>query len=781
MDQIKLEPTSASSAASETGGIDLQVPYAFMEYAANKGRLPVSTAIFEAFVEKYCNSGEDIHVCASKHGLGAKKIQEVVRAYYHIVDILAVQDARIGYRQDQHTQTAKSALFTTPGFGRLAIFGGQGGMDHYMEETRSVYTTYRPLVRDFVMRMAAFLKQEAAEPKFRQLYQFGLDLMLWLEHPEQVPNQRYMMSVPVCIPLVGLTQLMQVMVLYKTLGMTPGELADSFEGTFSDQGITTAAVLAAVTDEASFYRISEIGLGLLILCGSFPQLDYPMVTGAAPIAVDGQQQVTPMVSVVKLTREQLKAAIDRHNSMHALADKQVHLSLTNGARMFVVSGVVESLGPFVQELQREFDSRGNDQSRVAFSQRKPGVLIKFLSINAPYHCALLQHATEGACAYATHKGWLLDLQDMRRPVRASNDGHDIRSEPNIAHYLLQSMCMLPVDWPMAVACKGITHVVDFGPGGANGFGAITQRILEGRGVAVVCAGAFPSAGVSSSQQQQLSVASKIDLYASDASLLLKAADWGQQFRPRLVRTRFDGQLQIDTPMSRLLGKPPVMVAGMTPSTVSEVFVSAAMLRAKVDKILTLVDPGLGITVNSIYQMRREGVPMEGLCIGAGVPSFDVCNEIISSISAVGFRHIGLKPGSVATIRLVIKIAQANPNFPILLQWTSGRAGGHHSFEDFHQPILETYGAIRAQRNIVLVAGSGFGGVDDTLPYLTGEWSRRFDCAPMPFDGCLFGSRVMVAKEGMASDAVKEAIVAAPGIDDSEWEKTYQGPRAALSL
>ncbi|KAJ1900227.1 fatty acid synthase alpha subunit Lsd1, partial [Kickxella alabastrina] len=535
-----------------------------------------------------------------------------------------------------------------------------------------------------------------------------------------------------------------------------------------------------------------------------------MVTGAAPIAVDGQQQVTPMVSVVKLTREQLKAAIDRHNSMHALADKQVHLSLTNGARMFVVSGVVESLGPFVQELQREFDSRGNDQSRVAFSQRKPGVLIKFLSINAPYHCALLQHATEGACAYATHKGWLLDLQDMRRPVRASNDGHDIRSEPNIAHYLLQSMCMLPVDWPMAVACKGITHVVDFGPGGANGFGAITQRILEGRGVAVVCAGAFPSAGVSS-QQQRLSVASKIDLYASDASLLLKAADWGQQFRPRLVRTKFDGQLQIDTPMSRLLGKPPVMVAGMTPSTVSEVFVSAvmragyhielsggghfteAMLRAKVDKILTLVGPGLGITVNSIYvnpslwntqypavqEMRREGVPMEGLCIGAGVPSFDVCNEIISSISAVGFRHIGLKPGSVATIRLVIKIAQANPNFPILLQWTSGRAGGHHSFEDFHQPILETYGAIRAQRNIVLVAGSGFGGVDDTLPYLTGEWSRRFDCAPMPFDGCLFGSRVMVAKEGMASDAVKEAIVAAPGIDDSEWERTYQGPAGGI--
>ncbi|KAJ2193676.1 fatty acid synthase alpha subunit Lsd1, partial [Coemansia sp. RSA 522] len=262
---------------------------------------------------------------------------------------------------------------------------------------------------------------------------------------------------------------------------------------------------------------------------------------------------------------------------------------------------------------------------------------------------------------------------------------------------------------------------------------------------------------------------------------------------------------------RLLGKPPVMVAGMTPSTVGAEFVSAVMranyhvelsggghfsepmLRDKATKILNLVDPGSSITVNSIYinpflwniqypallAMRREGIPLDGLCIGAGVPSFDVCNEIIDNIRSAGFRHIGLKPGSVETIRLVIKIAQANPTFPILLQWTGGRAGGHHSFEDFHQPILETYGAIRNQKNIVLVAGSGFGGVDDTVPYLTGDWARKFGCARMPFDGILLGSRMMVAKEGGASDVVKEAIVAAPGIDDSEWEKTYEGPAGGI--
>ena len=38
----------------------------------------------------------------------------------------------------------------------------------------------------------------------------------------------------------------------------------------------------------------------------------------------------------------------------------------------------------------------------------------------------------------------------------------------------------------------------------------------------------------------------------------------------------DGEIHLDTPFSRLLGKPPIMVAGMTPSTVKAGFVSAVL-------------------------------------------------------------------------------------------------------------------------------------------------------------------------------------------------------------
>jgi fatty acid synthase subunit alpha, fungi type len=80
------------------------------------------------------------------------------------------------------------------------------------------------------------------------------------------------------------------------------------------------------------------------------------------------------------------------------------------------------------------------------------------------------------------------------------------------------------------------------------------------------------------------------------------------------------------------------------------------------------------------------------------------------------------------------------------------------------------------KNLILVVGSGFGDAEGTLPYLTGEWSTKFDYPPMPFDGILFGSRVMVAKENLASKGVKELIAAAPGVsEEALWERSYKVP------
>ncbi|KAJ2696776.1 fatty acid synthase alpha subunit Lsd1 [Coemansia sp. IMI 203386] len=209
----------------------------------------------------------------------------------------------------------------------------------------------------------------------------------------------------------------------------------------------------------------------------------------------------------------------------------------------------------------------------------------------------------------------------------------------------------------------------------------------------------------------------------------------------------------------------------------------------------MLKPGQGTTLNCIYfdqkqwsfqfpgilRLRsKEGMPIVGLCIGGGVPSVEKALEIIETLRINGFRHMSFKPSNTQAILTVVEIAQKCSGFPIGLQWTGGRAGGHHSYEDFHRPILQTYGAIRAQKNIALIAGSGFGDAEGSLPYLTGDWSTGFGYAPMPFDGILLGSRVMIAKEAGTSFAAKKLIASTPGLTDSEWTRSLENVQGGVT-
>ena len=99
---------------------------------------------------------------------------------------------------------------------------------------------------------------------------------------------------------------------------------------------------------------------------------------------------------------------------------------------------------------------------------------------------------------------------------------------------------------------------------------------------------------------------------------------------------------------------------------------------------------------------------------------------------------------------------------------------YHSYEELRQPILMIYSSIRCHDSIALVAGSGFGGLNGTFLYLSGNWSKQFGVVLMPFDGFLFSSWVMLAKEAHKSPSnasIKDLIIAMAGVDELQWEGT----------
>ncbi|KAI6464273.1 hypothetical protein MCOR17_005403 [Pyricularia oryzae] len=741
--------------------------------------------------------GNEVHaLAATLPGIDTKKL-EVIRSYFATRYVL-----------NRAIKPHASALFRASAEDKAkiyTIFGGQGNIEEYFEELRELHTTYRVFIEELITTSAELLQNLSKDPSAEKLFSKGLDVMSWLHRPEATPDIDYLVSAPVSFPLIGLVQLAHYEVTCKVLGVPPSALRERFSGaTGHSQGIVLAAATAAADTWKEWPTIVKKTLTILFWIGARSQQTFPRTSITPSILQDsvdnGEGIPTPMLSIRDLPQAEVQKHIDKTNE-YLPADRHISISLINSPRNMVVTGPPISLYGLNLQLRKVKAPTGLDQNRIPYTQRKVRFVNRFLPITAPFHSKYLAEATsmiDNDLQY-TH----FEVKDLKIPVFDTHTGKDIREEVkgNIVPTLIRLITRDPVHWEKATVFPGATHVLDFGPGGISGLGILTSRNKDGTGVRVILAGSV--AGTVTE------VGYKPELFDRDEEHAVKyAIDWVKEYGPKLIKTA-TGRTYVDTKMSRLLGLPPVMVAGMTPCTVKWDFVAATMnagyhielagggyfeprmMTDALVKIEKAIPAGRGISVNLIYvnpramqwqipligRLRSQGVPIEGLTIGAGVPSIEVANEYIQTL---GLKHISFKPGSTDAIQAVINIANANPTFPVMLQWTGGRGGGHHSFEDFHQPVLLMYNRIRKCDNLILIAGSGFGGAEDTYPYITGEWSRKFGYPPMPFDGCLFGSRVMVAKEAHTAPAAKQAIVDAPGVDDDEWEKTYNGVAGGIT-
>ncbi|KAI1460005.1 fatty acid synthase beta subunit [Annulohypoxylon moriforme] len=683
-----------------------------------------------------------------------------------------------------------------------AVFGGQGNTKTYLDELRDVYDTYPSLTRRFLIPAARYLGRLSRDARASQAFAHGLDIMRWLELPDYQPDLDYLVSAPVSFPLIGLLQILHYIVTTSSLGTHPGGMRNRLSGTTGhSQGVILAAIISASADWHSFETQGKKALTILFWIGVRSQEAYPLPSIAPSALTDsvehGEGEPTAALSIRGISQEALEKYITTVNK--ALPeDRQVVVALVNGAKNFVVAGPPMALYGLNVQLRKVKAPENADESRIPFSQRKLHINNKFLPITAPFHSPYLRSAIEAL--QEDLKETKISPSELAIPVYSTFSGKDIRSElqdkDDIVPSLVKMICQDPVHWDKAIEMPDATHILDFGPGRTAGVAGLTSRIKDGTGARVILA-------TNITNPTHPEIGCKHEIFARKTSDLTYGVNWAKQYGPKLIKTSA-GQTFVDTKMSRLLGLPPVMVAGMTPTTVHWDFVVAAMkagyevelacggyydgnsLTEAITKISKEIPPGRGIVLNVIYASPKaiawqiplvrdlcaKGLPIKGLTIGAGVPSLEIANEYIRT---VGIRQIGFKPGSIQAIQQVIKIAQANPGFPIIMQWTGGRGGGHHSCEDFHEPILEMYSKIRRCPNIVLVAGSGFGGAEDTYPYLSGSWASKFGSPPMPFDGVLFGSRCMVAKEAHTSQGAKQAIVDAPGVSDQDWEKTYRKP------
>lgn len=457
-----------------------------------------------------------------------------------------------------------------------------------------------------------------------------------------------------------------------------------------------------------------------------------METTARSAGLVRTTQGAPMAAVTGATKQQLRAT-------------GAHIGLDNGRGRFVIVGTPAELSRVKAALQENSTPTEGEEGKPA------AVTVSDLDVSAAFHHPTMQYAVEQVESWAARIGL----------------------EPESAAQLARAVLTDYVDWPERVdtALQAEARwILEIGP--ARGVEPLTRDIVAGRGVGTL-------AVATSEGLAQL-------VEPGRAPALPRA--WSE-WAPRVA----DGRLM--TAFTQATGYSPVMLPGMTPTTVDPAIVAAAanaghwaelagggqhtddILQENLSTLSRLLKPGVNAQFNALYlaasQWRRQiegpnsilraraaGTPINGVVISAGIPPVEEAVELVEKLHTANIPWVAFKPGTSAQVEEVLRIADALPQDTVIMQLEGSAAGGHHSLEGLDEVLVATYARIRERDNVLLAVGGGIGTPARGAEYLLGTWAQRFGLPAAPVDAIMVGTAAMAAKESTASESVKQALVAA---------------------
>ncbi|KAF2031178.1 hypothetical protein EK21DRAFT_63808, partial [Setomelanomma holmii] len=321
--------------------------------------------------------------------------------------------------------------------------------------------SYQPLIEDILEPIGILLKDLAASDGISEQYPGGLDVLTWIQSTDAQPPNEYLISAPVSFPLIGLLQLIRFKAVCMSLGITPDELPERFEGLSGhSQGVIVATAISTATSWTEYCDAAVKAVKILFWIGARSSQAFKRKY-SQPTQIGGIIQGTPspMLAISNLTCEDLETAILKVN--HDLPRHcHVHLALVNTLQDFVVSGPELTLNALGGSL-------------IA-SKSASSVSLRFLPISVPCHSPLLDD-TVSQIEKDLHDVSLVAGQ-LRQIVNLTSSGSSIASglasQENLVPSLIRSITSDLVGWT-GVAFGGATHIIDFGPGSTGGIGSLT--------------------------------------------------------------------------------------------------------------------------------------------------------------------------------------------------------------------------------------------------------------------------------------------------------------------
>ncbi|SPM31509.1 type I polyketide synthase, partial [Mycobacterium terramassiliense] len=578
----------------------------------------------------------------------------------------------------------------------------------------------------------------------------GFEPLTWvraLAAEDPVPSDKHLTSAAVSIPGVLLTQMAAARALSRQ-GMDwaatpPVAVVGHSQG-----------VLAVEAFRAAGARDVEL-LALAQLIGAAGTL----VARRRGISVLGNRP--PMVSVTNADPDRVRRLLDEFAQDVRTVLPPV-LSIRNGRRSVVITGTPEQLSRFELYCQQISDKEEADRKNKVRGGDVFAPVFDPVRVEVGFHTPRLADGIDIVAGWAEKVG--LDAERARK--------------------LTEAILVGGVDWVDEITHvhqAGARWILDLGPGDI--LTRLTAPVIRGLGIGIV------PAATRGGQRNLFTVGAVPEV----------ARAWST-YAPTVVSLP-DGRVKLSTKFTRLTGRSPILLAGMTPTTVDAKIVAAAanaghwaelagggqvteeIFAARVEELSTLLEPGRTYQFNALFldpylwklqvggkrlvqKARQSGAAIDGLVISAGIPDLEEAVELIGELNDVGISHVVFKPGTVEQIRSVIRIATEVPTKPVIMHIEGGRAGGHHSWEDLDDLLLATYSELRSRPNITVCVGGGIGTPERAAEYLSGRWAQSYGFPLMPIDGILVGTAAMATLESTTSPSVKRMLVETNGTD--QW-------------
>ena len=480
---------------------------------------------------------------------------------------------------------------------------------------------------------------------------------------------------------------------------------------------------------------------------------------------------TPMVAISGPRTARLAGIIEA-----AGANDSIAIGVVNGRTRHVLAGDPSALA----DLHAGLESLAQVEAKRRSAGQLGGSPFRFawepIASSVPFHHPDLEGAAHAALAQIEELGLTLPPIGATR-ITDPATGLDLPAD-GLLEAVVLSILARQHNWAAAVVdcAPAGTAAVMVSPLGA--MAGVSASRLRGRGSLVL---------------DPASPAGRTALFTPGSAPAMPQTY--ARFAPRAVRAE-DGSLRLANLHTRLSGRSPMILPGMTPSTVEAPIVVAAangghvaelagggqvterIFTERIAEVTEGLAPGQEVVLNALYldpylwnlQLGRErlvqraraaGAPINGVTISAGIPDKAEALALLDELNDAGIWLNAFKPGTVAQVQEVLAIASETPH-TVWIHMEGGAAGGHHSWEDLDELLLSTYHLIREHDNVVLAVGGGIADPERAGALLTGTWSHVHGAATMPVDAILLGTVTMAAHESAASPSVKAALVEAAG-------------------